>query len=82
MLQAPSKPAQNLSHGQRVKTYLLARPGLARLGVIILLLLAWEIAARFFIDKIFLSPPSEVFTQLGDLFETAGVPAALRFTFW
>jgi NitT/TauT family transport system permease protein len=82
MLQAASKPTQILSRGQRIKKFFLGRPGLVRLGVIVLLLLAWEIAARFFVDKIFLSPPSQVFTQLGDLFATAGVPAALRVTFW
>jgi NitT/TauT family transport system permease protein len=68
--------------GRRLKKALLARPWLARLGVIILLLLVWEVAARFFVDKIFLSPPSIVFTQLGAMFETNGVPAALRITAW
>src|SRR5499426_3652381 len=64
--------------GRRVKKWFLARPGVARLGVIIVLLILWEIAARFFVDKIFLSPPSVVFTQLHSVFETAGVPNALR----
>ncbi len=64
--------------GRRLKTWLLARPGVARLGVIALLLVAWEITARFFVDKIFLSPPSIVFTQIQTVFETNGVPNALR----
>src|SRR5262244_3216203 len=64
--------------GRRFKRWILARPGVARLGVIALLLLVWEIAARFFVDKIFLSPPSIVFTQLHTVFETAGVPKALQ----
>src|SRR5215470_4494466 len=64
--------------GRRFKRWILARPGVARLGVIALLFLAWEIAARFFVDKIFLSPPSLVFTQINTVFETAGVPNALR----
>jgi NitT/TauT family transport system permease protein len=64
--------------GRRIKKWLLARPGVARLGVVIVLFTAWEIAARFFVDKIFLSPPSAVFTQLHTVFETAGVPNALR----
>ena len=38
---------------------MLPRPGLARLGVIVLLFGIWEIAARFFVDKMFLSPPSQ-----------------------
>jgi ABC-type nitrate/sulfonate/bicarbonate transport system permease component len=68
--------------GRRIKKYLLARPGLARLGVILLLFVVWEIAARFFVDKIFLSPPTEVFTKIGTVFETPGVPNALRITAW
>src|SRR5262252_8278045 len=64
--------------GRRFKRWILARPGVARLGVIALLFIAWEIAARFFVDKIFLSPPSLVFTQLHTVFETTGVPNALR----
>src|SRR5262245_44000211 len=67
---------------RRIKRWFLARPGVARLGVIILLLLAWEISARFFVDKIFLSPPSQVFTQLHTVFETNGVPKALQITAW
>ena len=57
---------------KRIKKWFLARPGVARLGVIIILLLVWEIAARFFVDKIFLSPPSLVFSQITTVFETNG----------
>src|SRR4051812_13924982 len=70
------------SFGRRLKRWLLARPGLARLGVIVLLFLTWEIAARFFVDKMFLSPPSSVFSQLHTVFQTPGVVAALRITAW
>jgi NitT/TauT family transport system permease protein len=65
---------------RRVRKWLLARPSVARLGIVILLFVVWEIAARFFVDKIFLSPPSQVFTQLDALFATNGVPQALRIT--
>jgi NitT/TauT family transport system permease protein len=65
---------------RRIRKWLLARPGVARLGIVILLFAIWEIAARFFVDKIFLSPPSQVFTQLDALFSTNGVPQALRIT--
>jgi NitT/TauT family transport system permease protein len=68
--------------GRRIKRWLLARPGLARLGVVALLFGIWEIAARFFVDKIFLSPPSQVFTQIMTVFETPGMNAALRITAW
>jgi NitT/TauT family transport system permease protein len=65
---------------RRIKNWFLARPGAARLGIVILLFIVWEIAARFFVDRIFLSPPSQVFGQLRALFETNGVPQALRVT--
>ena len=59
---------------------LARRPGLARLLVIVALLAVWEIAARWFVDPLFLSPPSKVIASLGALFETRGVPAALQIT--
>jgi NitT/TauT family transport system permease protein len=61
---------------------LLRHPGVVRLGVVVLLLLAWEIAARFLIDPMFISPPSRVFGSIASVFETRGVPAALRLTFF
>ena len=60
----------------------LQRPWLARIGVIILLLGLWEIAARWWVDPMFLSPPSQVFMSLQRVLDTRGVPAALRITFW
>src|ERR1700736_1905871 len=67
---------------RRARAFMLARPGLARLGVIALLFGIWEIAARFYVNKMFLSPPSSVFTSLHTVFLTNGVPAALRITFF
>jgi NitT/TauT family transport system permease protein len=64
------------------QAFMLARPGLARLGVIALLFGVWEIAARFYVDKMFLSPPSSVFTSLQTVLMTPGVPNALRITFF
>jgi NitT/TauT family transport system permease protein len=61
---------------------LLRRPGLARLLVVAALFVLWEIAARFWVDPIFLAPPSKVFAEIGAVFETRGVPAALRITFF
>jgi NitT/TauT family transport system permease protein len=77
-----SPPTAAALRARRIKRWLLARPGIARLGVIILLFIVWEIAARFFVDKLFLSPPSRVFTELDTMFETRGVPAALQITAW
>jgi ABC-type nitrate/sulfonate/bicarbonate transport system permease component len=71
-----------MSEGLHLKRALLRHPGLARLAVVAALLLLWEIAARWWIDPAFLSPPSRVVTSLGTLFETSGVPRALGITLW
>jgi ABC-type nitrate/sulfonate/bicarbonate transport system permease component len=70
-----------MSERLNLKRALIRHPGLARLGVIAALLLLWEIAARWWIDPAFLSPPSRVAASLGELFATKGLPAALRITF-
>jgi ABC-type nitrate/sulfonate/bicarbonate transport system permease component len=64
----------------RLAGALARRPGLARLLVIVALLAVWEIAARRFVDPLFLSPPSNIIASLGALFETRGMPAALGIT--
>jgi len=65
-----------------MKAELLRRPGLARLVVVVALVALWEIAARTVVDPMFMAPPSEVLISLGSVFDTGGVPAALRITFW
>jgi len=60
----------------------LRRPWVARIGVVVLLFALWEVAALWWVDPMFLSPPSRVFASLQSVFETRGVPAALRITFW
>jgi NitT/TauT family transport system permease protein len=60
--------------------FLYRHPGLVRLGVVIVILMAWEIAARWFIDPMFISPPSRVVMSLATVWHTSGVPAALRLT--
>ena len=65
-----------------LKHWLLQHPGVTRLAVIVLLLVIWEIAARFFLDRDFISPPSLVLMSLRNLFGTPGVPAALRLTLY
>ena len=64
------------------RAFLLRHPGVVRLGVVILMLIVWEIAARWFIDPLFIAPPSRVFLNIGKVFQTSGVPAALRLTFF
>src|SRR5262249_22482013 len=60
----------------------LRGPWVARIGVVVLLFALWEVAALWWVDPMFLSPPSRVFASLQSVFETRGVPAALRITFW
>ena len=60
----------------------LRQAWVARIGVVILLFILWEIAARWWVDPMFLSPPSRVLMSLQAVFDTRGVPAALRITFW
>jgi ABC-type nitrate/sulfonate/bicarbonate transport system permease component len=64
----------------KLRQFLLRHGGVVRLGVVVLLLIAWEIAARWFIDPLFISPPSRVLLSLGAVWDTTGVPAALRLT--
>jgi len=52
----------------------------ARLGVIAVLLVIWEVAARWLVDPLFLAPPSRVVMALGSVLATRGVPAALQIT--
>jgi len=61
---------------------ILRSPAAARLGVIAVLLGTWEIAAGWFVDKMFLSPPSQVFGSLDVVLRTPGVTEALKLTFW
>src|SRR5262249_60192981 len=42
----------------------------------------WGAAGRWWVAPMFLSPPSHVFASLPAVFDTRGVPAALRITFW
>src|SRR5262245_36265491 len=59
---------------------LARRPWLTRLIVIAALFALWEVAARFFVDPLFLSPQSAVILSLDRVFGTRGVPAALQLT--
>jgi ABC-type nitrate/sulfonate/bicarbonate transport system permease component len=68
--------------GWSAKSWLLGHPGVARLAVVLALFGLWEIAGRFYVDRDFLSPPSIVVARFGDLFGTAGVPAALGLTLY
>jgi ABC-type nitrate/sulfonate/bicarbonate transport system permease component len=79
---APFSPMREREGAGRLRKFLLRHPGVVRLGVVVLMLLAWEISARWFMDPLFVAPPSRVFTSLGSVWDTTGVPAALRITFF
>ena len=66
----------------RIQATLIRHPALVRLVVVAALFLFWEIAARWWVDPMFISPPSQVLASLDSVFETRGVPAALQITFW
>jgi NitT/TauT family transport system permease protein len=65
-----------------LKRYLYRHPGVARLGVVIAMVVLWEVAARWWIDPLFMSPPSRVLASLPEMFEIKGVPGAIGITFW
>jgi NitT/TauT family transport system permease protein len=68
------------SRGRPVLRSLAHRPWLTRLIVIAALFALWEVAARFLVDRLFLSPPSQVIASLDKVVGTRGVPAALQLT--
>ena len=65
-----------------LKRWLLAHPGVTRIAVIAVLVGLWELAARFLLDRDFISPPSVVLMSLGTLLATPGVPKALGLTLY
>jgi ABC-type nitrate/sulfonate/bicarbonate transport system permease component len=82
---AAMEPKPSLSvraHARWGGTAFLRHPAVARLGIVIALLAIWEVAARWFVDPIFLSPPSRVVSALGALLRSVGVVKALILTFW
>ncbi len=77
-----SRSPDNERNAQPLRRFLLRHPGVVRLGVVILIFIAWEVIARWAGDPLFISPPSRVVASLGSVWDTDGVPAALRLTFF
>lgn len=75
-------PAAGAGPWVRFKRYMLRHPGVARLGVVAAMFLLWEVSARWWIDPLFLSPPSSVIVSLPDMFRIQNIPEALQVTFW
>jgi len=58
------------------------RPGLARIGVIVLMLLFWEVWARTLGDPLFIAPPSATFVSVFGILGNGGVVKALAGAFF
>lgn len=57
-------------------------PGMVRTGVILLMLVVWEVLARLFGDPLFVSPPSKVVVAIFQILQDPGVVHALALAFW
>jgi NitT/TauT family transport system permease protein len=57
-------------------------PGIARLLVIVLLLLLWELGARVYADPLFLCPPSQAIMALPHIFVDPKIVNAIRITIY
>lgn len=57
-------------------------PATARLGIIAIVLIIWEVAARRFGDPLFISPPSRVLAALVQLAHNKEIVSAVRLTCW
>ena len=77
-----ARSGEDESRLKSARRFFFRHPGMVRLGIVILIFIGWEIAARWFMDPLFISPPSRVFSSLGSVLDTTGVPAALRITFF
>jgi ABC-type nitrate/sulfonate/bicarbonate transport system permease component len=61
--------------------FLRRNPGIARLGVVILVFILWEIAGHTVLDPNFLSPPSAIIRAMPRVLLDPGVQAALQASF-
>ena len=67
-------------NGACLLRFMQRHPRWSQLIVVAIFFALWEVAARFFVDKMFLSPPSRVYGEIGRVFTTKGVPEALWLT--
>jgi NitT/TauT family transport system permease protein len=65
-----------------ITSFMARHPRLSQLATIALFLLVWEITARFFVDKMFLSPPSRVYSEIDRVLNTKGLMQALTLTLY
>lgn len=64
------------------KTKIKLPPALARIGLVAIILVAWEAGARLFGDPLFISPPSRVLVAIVHLSAEKDVVAAVTLTCW
>ena len=69
-----------MTNSQPIFRFMQRHAGWSQAFVILLLVGIWEFVARNFADKMFLSPPSRVFGEIGKVFATRGLPQALGLT--
>ena len=71
-----------MGHQSAILRFVSRHPVVTQVLVVAAFLVVWEIAARFFVDKMFLSPPSKVYGEIGRVIGTKGVPEALWVTLY
>ncbi len=71
-----------MKSGSRVFGFMSTYPRLSQLITVMMFLGAWEIVARFFVDKMFLSPPSRVYSEIDRVLNTKGLLQALSLTLY
>ena len=66
----------------RLRDYFLLNPGIARICIVIVAVLAWEILGHTMLDPDFMSPPSTILLAVPRVFGFTGVTRALWTTFY
>jgi ABC-type nitrate/sulfonate/bicarbonate transport system permease component len=79
---AVTSPARSAAAAESATlTFLRRNPTVARLGVVILVFVLWEIAGHTILDPNFLSPPSAIIQAMPRVLGDPGVQAALQASF-
>jgi NitT/TauT family transport system permease protein len=83
VLNETHSPSSSANDGSRRRKFSwIHHPAVARLAIILLLFVLWEIAARWFVDPLFLSSPSRVVASLRPLLGSPSIRKALVLTLW
>jgi ABC-type nitrate/sulfonate/bicarbonate transport system permease component len=82
LVSARAVPAQPGRWSPRRLGRTLLQPVVARTGIVMLLLVLWELGARWGGDSLFIAPPSKALVALWGLFGDSGVMAAVGLVLW